>query len=260
MKKSFIVSCCASLLLFLVLCWSGRISNNIACLTESISFFILTWYLLRKFTNEGFSCNSVIWGIIIGRLILDIPLRISNPPAYTASLLTPIVVVTAILLAALWFRDKSKIVLCLCIIILILMNLFYRPLSFHFFPGLHSEHDTSKCSVKEQSKGKQKGNLEILNRKYDFGIVSKSNTKQIICPFELTNIGKTPIVIGNIDASCNCLSPEIKNKTILPGKTETILVKISTNKQKGYFNKTIFVNTNVDNKVILLRVYGIIND
>ena len=105
-----------------------------------------------------------------------------------------------------------------------------------------------------------KGHLEIDSSKYSFGIVHKSNQKNILCSFNLKNTGAKLLVIQKIDASCGCVSIRSYPKVIEPNESKTLYVEISTERQFGVFNKVIFINSNADNPLELVRIKGEIQE
>ncbi len=63
--------------------------------------------------------------------------------------------------------------------------------------------------------------------------------------FEITNIGKEPLRLENVQASCGCTTPEWTRDAIAPGATSIIKVGYNAYAEGG-FNKvvTIFYNGN----------------
>lgn len=100
------------------------------------------------------------------------------------------------------------------------------------------------------------GHLEIESSKYSFGKVHKSNQKNILCSFTLKNTGAKLLVIHKIDVSCSCVSIKTYPKVIEPNESKTLYVEISTKRQLGVFNKVIFINSNADNPLELVRIKG----
>lgn len=92
--------------------------------------------------------------------------------------------------------------------------------------------------------------------KCDFGTVNKKKTDVIPININIENTGNAPLVIYKADVSCGCLSVEYDNKPIQPGKTAILNIKINMKEQKGYFNKTVFLNSNATNDVKLIRITG----
>ena len=88
---------------------------------------------------------------------------------------------------------------------------------------------------------------------YDFGTFSDDNPVHKTT-FTFTNVGKAPLVINQIVASCGCTIPNYDKKPIAPGQKGTIDVTYNgTGKFPGHFKKSITVRTN--GKVEMTRLY-----
>lgn len=74
--------------------------------------------------------------------------------------------------------------------------------------------------------------------------------------FEIENIGKDPLVILKADVSCGCLSVNYPKAPIRPGENAKLIVNVDTKAQEGRFNKIIFIKSNADNDVELIRILG----
>lgn len=87
----------------------------------------------------------------------------------------------------------------------------------------------------------------------DVGSFSESNPVQK-ATFTFSNIGKSPLVINQVIASCGCTIPKYDKKPIAPGQKGSIEVTYNgKGKFPGHFKKTITVRTN--GKVELTRLY-----
>ena len=62
--------------------------------------------------------------------------------------------------------------------------------------------------------------------------------------FEVTNIGKEPLVIQNATGSCGCTTPEWPKEPILPGKSAKITVHYNTQGRPGPIFKSVFIQSN----------------
>lgn len=144
MKKPLIVSFVASLTLFLATCWIGQRSIPIAGWTGTVLYFLLTWFLLKTYTPGQSNIRGITTAVVVGRLAVEIPLRIVNFSAFIFSILVPVIVMSAILLAALCFREKTRITLLLSAIVLILMNLFSEQVFNDIFPQWHEYEQSAK--------------------------------------------------------------------------------------------------------------------
>lgn len=98
--------------------------------------------------------------------------------------------------------------------------------------------------------------LSLDKTKYDFGKIKRQKTPYLAIDFEIENIGKKPLIILKTDVSCGCLSVDCSKKPILSGKKIKLTVNIDTKNQNGEFNKTIFIKSNADNDIELIRIVG----
>ena len=72
--------------------------------------------------------------------------------------------------------------------------------------------------------------------------------------FTFTNIGKTPLVINQVAASCGCTIPRYDKRPIAPGQKGSIEVIYNGKGMfPGHFKKSITVRTN--GKVEMTRLY-----
>lgn len=88
---------------------------------------------------------------------------------------------------------------------------------------------------------------------YDFGKVGKSKDT-LIHSFDVINIGKSPLIIYDVEVSCNCVSVKFNKQPILPNEKGKIMVYLNTQKQLGKISKKIFVKSNAQNSLELLYV------
>ena len=74
--------------------------------------------------------------------------------------------------------------------------------------------------------------------------------------FEFTNIGKSPLIITRVQASCGCTVPKKPDQPIMPGDKGKIEVSYDT-KRLGGFSKaiTIFSNAKNDRKMVKIKGY-----
>ncbi len=88
---------------------------------------------------------------------------------------------------------------------------------------------------------------------HDYGTIEKGSDGTSV--FTFTNKGQKPLVLSNVRASCGCTVPEWPRQPVAPGETGEIKVKYNTN-ITGNFNKSITVNSNAANAMVMLRVRG----
>ena len=122
MKKIISITFLMSMLVFLLTFWIAGYSFYAAALTEAVSFYVLTYFILENYAERQSFGLPYIIAIVLGRIILELPIRITEFPETLFSLFIPIVVFSSIFLAALYFKEKRISVLVLSVIILILLS------------------------------------------------------------------------------------------------------------------------------------------
>lgn len=81
--------------------------------------------------------------------------------------------------------------------------------------------------------------------------IGKTHTIQI----EITNSGKTDLIIKNIRATCGCTVPKWNKQAIKPNEKSTITIAFTPSKI-GYFAKDITVFSNTPSKKTTITIYG----
>lgn len=80
--------------------------------------------------------------------------------------------------------------------------------------------------------------IQLKETAYDFGKIQQG--RPVTHNFELVNIGKEPLMLENVQASCGCTTPEWSKDAIQPGATT--IIKVGYNAaNEGPFNKTITI-------------------
>ncbi|MBX3255964.1 MAG: DUF1573 domain-containing protein [Chitinophagaceae bacterium] len=80
--------------------------------------------------------------------------------------------------------------------------------------------------------------LILKETKYDFGKIPQG--KPVTHIFEISNTGKEPLAVENVQASCGCTTPEWNRDPIAPGGTKKITVGYNA-AAFGPFEKAITV-------------------
>ncbi|HEY1202617.1 MAG TPA: DUF1573 domain-containing protein, partial [Niastella sp.] len=83
--------------------------------------------------------------------------------------------------------------------------------------------------------------LQLKETSYNFGKIQQG--RPVTHNFEIVNIGKEPLMLDNVQASCGCTTPEWSKEAIQPGATTTIKVGYNA-AAEGDFNKTITIHYN----------------
>ncbi len=101
--------------------------------------------------------------------------------------------------------------------------------------------------------------IKFEKMEHSFGKIKLESEND--CEFKVTNTGKKPLVISNVDASCGCTTPQKPEKPIQPGKSDVIKVhfKPSSKSIEGKpVEKTITVTANTDPRITVLRINAIV--
>lgn len=90
--------------------------------------------------------------------------------------------------------------------------------------------------------------MKFVSDEHSFGTIPEGPS--VTYDFEFKNIGKEPIVLSGVQASCGCTTPTWTKDPVLPGKTGKISATYNTQGRPGSFVKTITINSNVGTKVV----------
>ena len=95
---------------------------------------------------------------------------------------------------------------------------------------------------------------EIVN----YGDIARNSDGLKVLKF--TNIGKSPLIITNVKASCGCTVPTSPKEPIMPGDEGEIEIKYATNRI-GPFSKTVTITSNAVRSNVVISVKGkVLND
>lgn len=84
-------------------------------------------------------------------------------------------------------------------------------------------------------------NILLKETSFDFGRIPQG--KPVFHFFEVTNTGKTPMVISDIQTTCGCTTPEWSKEPIASG--ESTKIKVGYNAaSEGNFEKSITITYN----------------
>jgi len=83
--------------------------------------------------------------------------------------------------------------------------------------------------------------LQLKENSHDFGKIQQG--RPVTYVFDIVNIGKEPLRLDNVLASCGCTTPEWPRETIQPGATAPIKVGYNA-AAEGAFHKTVTIQYN----------------
>ena len=109
------------------------------------------------------------------------------------------------------------------------------------------------------SSAQAKANIEFKERKHDFGKIPAVR-KDSVC-FYFENTGTAPLVIQKVTTTCGCTASEWSKEPIEPGSNGHVKVVFNPKGYNGTFSKSIFVKSNAETDVVLLKITGeVMND
>lgn len=100
--------------------------------------------------------------------------------------------------------------------------------------------------------------LTFRASEHDFGKVKAG--EKVGCIFSYTNTGDADLVITSASASCGCTVPRYDKKPVPPGGTGTMEVIFDTSGREGIQTKTVVVQSNAENNLVILRIIADINE
>ena len=80
--------------------------------------------------------------------------------------------------------------------------------------------------------------IQLKESGFSFGKIPQG--RPVIHVFEITNTGKEPLLLENVQASCGCTTPEWNREPIAPGAAASIKVGYNAYAE-GQFNKTVTI-------------------
>lgn len=95
--------------------------------------------------------------------------------------------------------------------------------------------------------------IEFENSIYNFGDIAYDSPGD--CEFIFKNVGKGPLIIKNVSASCGCTIPHKPMGPVKRNKKDKIQVHYDT-KKPGPFHKTMTVYSNASNNVVKIEIKG----
>lgn len=87
---------------------------------------------------------------------------------------------------------------------------------------------------------------------HNFGAVKAG--ERVGCIFPFTNTGDADLVLTSATASCGCTVPKYSKKPVAPGDAGTVDVVFDTSGRDGIQTKTVVVQSNAENNLVILRI------
>ncbi|EAZ79876.1 DUF1573 domain-containing protein [Algoriphagus machipongonensis] len=89
--------------------------------------------------------------------------------------------------------------------------------------------------------------ISFKEKSVDFGDITQGD--KVSHTFELTNSGKTPLIISNVAATCGCTVPSWPKDPIAPGKTAEIKVSFNSTGKMGKQNSVVRIYSNASEPI-----------
>ena len=116
MKKNDIIIFLLSLTLCFICTPLRALSLYNAAIIESIVYSFITFLLLRKYVDAKYRIIRIILCIILGRIIIELPIRIVDFDKTLSTLMVTIIVILSTILTGLIYSNKKKYVIILSFI------------------------------------------------------------------------------------------------------------------------------------------------
>ena len=95
--------------------------------------------------------------------------------------------------------------------------------------------------------------FKFVTEQHDFGTIPEGPEAKF--DFEFTNVGKEPLILTDVHASCGCTTPVWSKEPILPGAKSKITAVYNTKGRGGNFTKSITIKSNAKggDKVVIIK-------
>ena len=161
-----------SALLMVVLCPLSAVNLYLTLIIQPIVYFIFTYLVLRKAEKKGCSLLGCAGAVFLGRIAMELPIRIMDFEGTFATILPPVCCMISIVLAYIYYRYKRKAILFVILGSLIwLYCIFYGQKGIlnycntgHFFPSVHISNFISEAVVYKSSDD----SLRLKDLKYKY--------------------------------------------------------------------------------------------
>jgi hypothetical protein len=103
---------------------------------------------------------------------------------------------------------------------------------------------------------KEKAIIQFDTKKHNFGTIVHEKDSVVEATFLFENKGNEPLVVFKVTASCNCTVSEWTKKPVETGKKGFVKVTFHSRGMTGKFSKSIYVKSNAEEDVVILKIEG----
>ena len=134
-----------SAVLFLSFCWTAAFSFYAAAWAQSALFFGFAWICADKMKERPLTLTAIAVAIILGRLLPELPIRISDFATFFIfprhiSIVVTLISIIAVIPGTVCYREKRNSVYTLSIIILVFLNTFVHWSWLEIYTRHHGFH------------------------------------------------------------------------------------------------------------------------
>lgn len=108
-----------------------------------------------------------------------------------------------------------------------------------------------------QNHNKDAVELEIKNRRYNFGTVKQDTL--ISKRFSIKNVSKKEVTLNISSTSCTCTKAELTKDTLKPNEIAKLVMEFDTNNRFGKSKVYAIMDSNTKQKFYRFLIYGNIN-
>jgi len=94
--------------------------------------------------------------------------------------------------------------------------------------------------------------IDFNELEHNFGSIKEG--EKVGCIFSFTNTGDADLILTAASASCGCTVPKYEKKPVAPGGKGAIEVIFDSSGRSGLQSKTVVVQSNAENNLIILRI------
>jgi hypothetical protein len=111
--------------------------------------------------------------------------------------------------------------------------------------------------AQEKAEDKNKPDFKFVKETHDFGNIKEGELATY--EFVFTNVGKEPLIITNVAASCGCTTPTWTREPIKPGEQGKIKAVYNSANRPGPFTKSITISSNAKTPTKVVNIKGVVD-
>ena len=101
-----------------------------------------------------------------------------------------------------------------------------------------------------------KAHINFDVKKHDFGKIYQNKDSVVSVKFYFENTENLPLIILNVTTSCGCTISEWTKEAVEKNQKGFVKVSFNSKEISGSFSKSIYVKSNADNDVVILKIIG----